>query len=372
MTAPTLRMLRYARAWILGPDELVEDDIELDRDGTTVPATLIRPRTARWRLPGWIVLHGITRPGRAHGQLMRFTRAIASTGAVAIVPDVPEWRELSLSPHLSAPTVRAALAGLRDSALALDAPVGVIGVSFGAPQAIAAAGTPGLQDEIATAVGFGGYGHLESTFEFMLTGRHGWGGEEHTLRPDPYGRWVVGANYLTSVPGREDSGDVARALRVLAETAGDAQLPSWHPAYDSLIDRLRDDIDESRQSLFDLFAPRSDAGAVLPDARPREESQALAEELASVGRRTDPLIDPREALGQVTRPVHVIHGRGDALIPFSQAYRLRDFLPDSGGHRVTVTRIFGHSGQDALSIRHAVKEVPAFAVALTRLFAESG
>jgi len=302
---------------------------------------------------------------------MRFTRAIASTGAVAIVPDVPEWRDLSLAPHLSAPTVRAALAGLRDSALALDAPVGVIGVSFGAPQAIAAAGTPGLRDEISTAVGFGGYGHLESTFEFMMTGRHGWNGGEHSLRPDPYGRWVVGANYLTSVPGREDSGDVARALRVLAETAGDAQIPSSHPAYDTLIDRLRDEVDESRRPLFDLFARRSDAEANLLHAPADEASRALAAELASVGRRTDPLIDPRDALGQVERPVHILHGRGDALIPFSEAYRLRDSLPDSERHRVTVTRIFGHSSQDALSVRHAVREVPAFAVALARLFAES-
>lgn len=368
MTAPTVRMLRYARAWVFGPTELVEDEIQLDRDGTLVAATLVRPRRPQPPLPAWVVLHGITRPGRSHAQLLRFTRAIASTGAVAIIPDVPEWRELSLSPHLSAPTVRAAIRGLRASGLALDRPVGIVGVSFGAPHAIAAAGLPDLRDEIATAVGFGGYGHLESTFDFMMSGEHGWNDERHALRPDPYGRWVVGANYLTAVPGHDDAGDVARALHTLAATSGDGDAPSWHPVYDPLIRRMRTEVAESRRPLYDLFARPSDVPLTAPRGPAGESGHALAEGLAAAGRRLDPLIDPSDALGNVERPAHILHGRRDHLIPFTQAYRLRQALPASGRHHVTVTRMFGHSAQDPFPFRHAALEVPAFAAALARLF----
>lgn len=353
------RTIRYARAWVASPDDVLEDEIQLDRDGVTVPATLVRPRSARGPVPAWVVMHGITRPGRAHQQLVRFTRAVASAGLATIVPEVPEWRELSLAPHLSTPTIRAAIRGLRDTGVARDAPVGVVGFSFGAPHAIAACGAPGLSDEVAGACGFGGYCSIETTFRFMMTGRHGWDGSRHVLRPDPYGRWIAAANYLTAMPDHQDADDVADALRRLAAEAGDVGAASWDPLYDATIRRLRDGVAEPRRTLFDLFAPTSDDGV------PGDEKAALsvAEGLAAAARDADPLIDPVPALGTVRCPTHVLHGRGDHLIPFTEAYRLREAL-GKAEVRLTVTRLFGHSGHGAFPLARALSEVPLFARAL--------
>jgi dienelactone hydrolase len=164
-----LRTLRYARAWLWGGTALENVDITVDRGDRRVPATLTRPRGIAGRLPAWIVLHGITRRGRAHAQLLRFTRALTGTGAVAIVPEVPEWRDFVLAPALSRPTIRAALAGLRDSGWALDAPVGLIGFSFGAPHAIATTAHPDVADSVAGSVSFGGYCSLERTIHFRAS-----------------------------------------------------------------------------------------------------------------------------------------------------------------------------------------------------------
>jgi hypothetical protein len=38
------------------------------------------------------------------------------------------------------------------------------------------------------------------------------GGSAISLRPDPYGRWIVAANYLTYAAGYEGTADVAAAL----------------------------------------------------------------------------------------------------------------------------------------------------------------
>lgn len=351
------RTIRYARAWISSPTDLVEEEIELDRDGTKVPATLVRPRNVRTPVPAWVVMHGITRPGRAHQQLVRFTRAVASAGLATIVPEVPEWRELSLAPHLSTPTIAAAIRGLRDTGVARDEPVGVVGFSFGAPHAIAACGAPELVDEVAGACGFGGYCDIDTTFRFMMTGKHAWQGREHVLRPDPYGRWIAAANYLTTVPEHGDAGDVADALRKLAAEAGDVGAPSWDPLYDPTIRRLRSGIDESRRGLFDLFAPTS--GATPAGDLP----EAMAIGLATAARRAEPRIDPTEALGTVRCTTHVLHGRGDQLIPYTETYRLRDALPNAEVH-LTVTRLFGHSGHGAFPLARALREVPLFARAL--------
>lgn len=356
------KSVRFARAWFAGPVESVAEELTLDRGGITVPATIARPAGTPQPLPAWVVLHGITRAGRAHLQLARFTHALVSTGAVAIVPEVPEWRELDFAPDVATPTVGAAIRGLRDSGWALDAPVGVIGFSFGAPHAIASSADPTLSELVAHSVGFGGYCNVESTFRFMMTGLYEREGRTVRVRPDPYGRWLVAANYLAEAPEHRDADDVADALRSLAAHSGDVGAPSWDAVYDPVIAKLRAGIAPERRQLFDLFAPASGALPILPDD---DAADRMAETLARAAHRTDPLLDPRERLARVERPVHVLHGRDDVLIPCSEAYEMDRALPSSTPRQVTVTRLFGHSSQNPLpTLLRATLEVPRFARAL--------
>jgi dienelactone hydrolase len=336
--------------------------VSLDRQGTTVPATLARPLEATGPLPAWVVLHGVTRRGRAHEQLARFTRTIVTTGAVVIVPEVPEWREFELAPRLAVPTVRAAIAGLRASGWARDAPVGLIGFSFGAPHAIASTAHPDIRDEVAGSVAFGGYCSLERTVRFLMTGTHEWNGRAHRLAPDPYGRWIVAANYLTAIPGYEGAADVTAALRALCAEAGDRGIPSADPVLDALKLELRGRLSEGHRGLFDLFAPPA---ATLPD--PTRASE-MAEQLAAAAHRVEPGIEPGPGLAGVRLPVHLLHARYDNLIPYSEGHRLRACLPGSTPSRVTITRLFGHSGQNSFpSVTRALRELPTFLVALRRV-----
>lgn len=360
MPSLSSRTIRYARAWVAGPHHFVEEEIILDRGGVAVPATIVRPEGPTRGLPAWVVMHGITRPGRAHTQLVRFTRAVASAGIASIVPEVPEWRELSLAPHLSTPTIAAAVRGLRDTGLVRDAPMGLVGFSFGAPHAIASATDPALAEEIGAVCGFGGYCRPETTFRFMMSGRHEWAGQTFVLNPDPYGRWIVAANYLAAVPGHEDATDVADALRDLAAWAGDVGAASWDPVYDPVIDRLRAGVAEERRGLFDAFAHRSDDP---PDVDPHLD---LAEGLAVAARAIDPTIDTAPALEEFDKPLSILHGRSDHLIPFTEAYRLREVLSATEPH-LTVTRLFGHSSQDPFPFASALRELPMFAGALDRV-----
>jgi len=206
----------------------------------------------------------------------------------------------------------------------------------------------------------------------MMTGRHEWEGQSYHLRPDPYGRWIAAANYLTDVPGYEDAGDVADTLRQLASAAGDTGAASWDAVYDPVIDRLRVEVAEERRALFDLLAPRSDVVGAAGEASGVAErdvavlAEELAEGLAAASRRIDPMIDPVEALASVERPVSILHGRRDHLIPFTEAFRLRAAMRDVQPH-LNVTRLFGHSAQDPVPFMAGLTEVPRFAKALDRI-----
>lgn len=357
MIQASTRTVRFLTRWLTGRGAVREEEIGM-AEGGAGPATLYRPPSPSRPLPSWIVLHGITRPGRRHPALIRFARSLAASGASVLVPEIPEWRELALAPEVTVPVLRRSLATLEARPEAADRPPGVVGFSFGSPQALLGAGEPSLDGRLAAVVGFGGYCDLERTVRFQFTGEHEWRGRKRRLRPDPYGRWVIGANVLPWTDGRRGAHQVAGALHRLAADAGDRQAPAWEPSLDALKLDLRRSLAPSHRDLFDLFAPPSDRE---PDPA---GSRSLIPELVRAARAHSPRLDPGRMLGSLPCPVHLLHGRDDRLIPFSETLRLQEALPEDARVHATVTRLFAHSGGSRARGIRIVGEAWRFARAL--------
>ena len=332
-----VRTARYARSWKSSANVSVRQ-INIRRDGLTVPATFVVPNGATGRLPGWIAIGGVSRKGRFHPQLVRFAEALASSGAAVIIPEVPEWRALNVTPRVTAPTIRGCVERLDTLPEVIPGRYGVIGFSFGAPGVAIAASSPELTESVSGIVLFGGYCSLKRTLTCQLTGRHEWSGVAYDLSPDPYGRWIVGSNHLTDVPGHEDDGDVALALHRLADAASGGRISAWEPHHDTMIRDLRGALPSRKHKVFDCLASTS-SGSRPSD----EECVALAIKLADACKRVEPLLEPVAALGSVRVPTQVIHGRGDRLVPFTESLRLMQGLPKDVQRGTTVTALLNHS-----------------------------
>ena len=337
MLRGALRTVRYARSWSAGAEVTIHET-EIVRDGVPIEATLVLPAKHRGDLPGWIALGGVSRMGRFHPQLVRFAHALASSGAAVLLPEIPEWSRLTVPPGVAAPTIRASIDVLRRRPEVRPGKLGLIGFSFGAPQAAIAATHEDLAEQFSGVVLFGAYCCLERTIVCQLTGDHHWAGVDYTLSPDPYGGWVLGSNYLPFVPGYEDATDVAGALHRLALAASEQRVSAWLPHHDPLIEELRSSLPQVRKPLFDLFATPSTG--VRPDPAARRE---IAVRLAETCRRLEPQLEPQAALAGVRVPTRLIHGRGDRLIPFTESLRLSDQLPAAARGALTITGLFNHS-----------------------------
>jgi pimeloyl-ACP methyl ester carboxylesterase len=342
----------------------MEREILLDREDREIPASVIVPHTEDHNLPGWIVLHGLTPLGRFHHSLLRFVRALASSRAVVLVPQIPEWKNLRVAPEVTIPTVRAALGGLRELGITNDGPYGIIGFSFGAPQAIIATVQKDIAKQLAIVVGFGGYCDVERMAKFQMTGEHEWLGIKHHIQPDPYGIWILGGNYLTSIPEFQDARDVASALLELAVEVGKQRIVSYDPSYDVLKKELRKKISSDREWLFDLFVPPSDSE---PDISQRRD---LAEQLAKAMMRLSPLVDPRPYLSQISTKVHLIHGKNDQLAPYTETLRMQESFPAENLIDTTITALFTHAEQGGhlASLRQKIREASKLLLALRRMF----
>lgn len=331
------RALRFAWNWRGGATGIREYELEVRREDRLVPATLFKPDRTQRPLPGWVVLHGLTRPGRHHPNLLRFTKALAGSGAAVLIPEIPEWRELHLAPEEAAATIRSAVLHLGDLDGVLSNHLGIMGFSMGVPQVLYAATDPALKGRLRGIAGFGGFGDMERTIRFLFNGEHEWEGTARSLDPDPYGRWVVAGNYLPELEGYEDSGDVAQALLDLARAAGDLQVGAWEASLDSLKEDLLEGIHFSRHNLFRALAPTS---GELP---PAEITDRLTPLLAGAAHKDSPTAMPMSFVKEIPVPVRLVHGRGDRLIPYTESLRIVESFPADSDVRVHLTGLFSHS-----------------------------
>ena len=60
-------------------------------------------------------------------------------------------------------------------------------------------------------------------------------------------------------------------------------------------------------------------------------------------RRSQPLLDPNLEFGRMPAPIHLFHGRGDRLVPYTESLRFRQRLPEELDADVTITGLFAHS-----------------------------
>jgi pimeloyl-ACP methyl ester carboxylesterase len=323
------------------PGTVTVEETTYPRDGGALPATLYRPAaTRREALPGWIALHGLTRTGREHPSLVRFARALASSGSVVLVPDMPEWRSLLVAPETTVSTIKTAVLELDRRAGTAPGRIGVIGFSFGATQSLVAATDPVLNGHLAGVAAWGGYADIHRTTRFAFLGAHELDGVEHHLDPDPYGRWILAGNYLHLLPEHGADRALSDALLDLARDVAGRGIRSWSPETDSFKIAAREPLDPSQREMFDLIAPPSGTAYTAGDRRRIEDLVGRMTERAV---EQEPLLDPRDHLGRVPVPVFLAHGRGDRLMPWTEMFRLRRALPEDRVVYSGVTSLFGHS-----------------------------
>lgn len=357
--------LRFLKQYLRPSDDVVTElETTYDRGDGRLPATLYRPAGGPRELPAWVVLHGLTRPGRAHPSLQRFARAVASAGNIVLVPEIPEWRDLRVEPHITIDTIRQAVRALQQRDDVVHEHVGLFGFSFGATQALVAAADEPTARLLSGVACWGGYCDLRRLFRFGLTGLHEVDGTTYHTPPDPYGVWIMAGNYLPQVPGHADAAPVAEALHQLALDAGERRLFAWDPILDEAKRRYRAMLAAQHHELFDLLAPQT--------SRPRTDDARvlqLAEDLATTALRIDPLLDPQPHLPQVRVPILFAHGRDDRLIPFSETIRLSRQVPADRIRSMTITALFQHSGgtQSGLGVLGVAREAGRFALLLRRV-----
>lgn len=275
--------------------------------GETIEADLYLRAAPRAAL---VLAPGLGREGRRDPRLVGLARALADRHFVVMVPDVPRFQAQRIAASdgaLLADAVRFLLSRPEGKG-----PMGIAAVSYGVGPAFLAALAPDLAARVNFIFALGGYYDTESVVTFFTTGCFRENGSDPWRRgqPNEYGKWVfvqANAERLNSAYDRVALS--AMAGRKLADLSAD-------------IADLMIGLGREGQAVVDLLANTDPARvpaliAALP-ASVRDDLQRL-----SLANRD---------LSALKAKVFLVHGRDDAIVPYTESVALARALPSGVAH----------------------------------------
>lgn len=261
-----------------------------------------------------VLVPGIARAGKDDSRLVALANTLARARFTVLVPDIENLRALRVSPADAVAIADAIdyLAGELpaggNGGRGEPATVGLIAISYAAGPALLAALRPDTRRRVRFVFIIGGYYDSAAVLTFFTTGyyRDGPGEKWRHRTPNAYGKWV----FVKSNAGRiSDPGDRA-VLERMAERK---------------MDNLKADI-------ADLVAALGAEGrtvyALLANSDPARVPALIAALPEGVRADIAALDLRRQDLSKIEARLILVHGRDDAIIPYSESKALAAAAPE--------------------------------------------
>jgi pimeloyl-ACP methyl ester carboxylesterase len=305
--ADAMQFLRDLSGGVPVSGDFARTEVTWPHRGEAVAADLYLPTEPMAAL---VLAPGLGRDGRRDARLVAFATALARARFAVMVPDVPNFQAQRVAASdgaLLADALRYLLARPEGKGS-----VGIAAVSYAAGPAVLAALSPDLAPRVDVIAAIGGYYDTASVVTFFTTGYFREDPEAPWLRrtPNAYGKWVfVLANAERIDDARDRSALTAMARRKLDDLRAD-------------IGDLDRGLGPEGRSVVDLLANADPARvpgliAALPPAV-REDLVGLS----LAGRD----------LHALRAQAILIHGRDDAIVPYSESLALARALPEGQVH----------------------------------------
>ncbi|MFQ5776319.1 MAG: hypothetical protein ACE5GS_17510, partial [Kiloniellaceae bacterium] len=263
-----------------------------------------------------VLVPGAAPAGKDDPRLVAFANTLARARFMVLVPEIENLRALKVRPadaRVIADAVRH-LAGRGETPG--DGSVGLVAISYAAGPAVIAALEAGTRDKVGFLLAVGGYYDIEALVTFFTTGAYRDGRDPHWRRaaPNPYGRWIF---------VRGNAGRIADARdRVLLAAMAER--------------KLRD----LQADIADLVAKLGAEGGAVYALLANDDPEAVPGLVAALpeGVRADlaALDLKRRDLSALEADLILVHGRDDAVIPYTESAALAAAAPE---HRTTLVLV---------------------------------
>jgi hypothetical protein len=260
-------------------------------------------------LAALVLVPGAAPEGKDDARLVALALALARKRFEVLVPDIAAVRALKIGAADAAEIADAVRhLAARKSAAGDETAIGMVAISYALGPAILAALRPEIREEVRFVVGVGGYHDVVAAITFFTTGHYRAAGEAawRFRPPNAYGKWIFARSNADRL---EDAGD-RRRLFALAER------------------KLEDPAADVSALAAALGAEGRSVWRLLTNADP-ERVPALIEDLPPAIRGQIEALDLRRRdLAALAARLLLLHGRDDAIIPYTESAALAAALPE--------------------------------------------
>ena len=249
---------------------------------------------------GILLVPGAAQAGKDDARVVAFANALARADFAVLVPDLVDVRQLKPGPR----DVREIADGfaylVSRPDLAPQGRAGIAAASYAVGPAVLAAIEPGIRDRVHFILGIGGYYDLPAVIAFFTTGYFRDGSRWQYLSPNEYGKWVFA---LSNADRLRDPAD-RRAIRAIAVRKMEHSDATVEPAVRQL--------HREGLAMYEL----------LTNTDPRRVP-GLIQRLPGPIRSDIAALDlSRHDLSTLRARLILVHGRDDAMIPYTQSVAL--------------------------------------------------
>jgi hypothetical protein len=292
-----------------------ESPSELATPHGNVRARLYTP-LGRPNPPGVVVVHGVHHLGVDEPRLMAFSRALAQSGIQVFTPELPDIADYQIT-HGSVDVIGAAA---QQFSRKIGLPVGVLGLSFAGGESLLAAADPQYSNSIAFVMSIGAHEDMHRVAEFFVTGRIARpDGTIVSMKPHEYGPLVLMYSHLNEFFPPADVPTAKETLKLLL----------WEDVADSRLAATKLGTD-SQQKMARLY----DHDCSIFNVQIRTAIDRHATEMAAVS--------PHGKLQSLNRPVLLLHGAGDDVIPATEMLWLTKDVPEPYLRDSLITPLLSH------------------------------
>lgn len=302
-----------------GRHPVVREEVSLDTDAGAVLARRYRPK-GETQASTLLLVHGVHFRGFDEPRLVQFARVLASAGLDVVTPQVPSLAALKVEPAATR------LIGASAAAIAGEGggrEVGVMGISFAGGLALLAAGDPAYEEHIGYVAAVGAHHDLVRVARwFAGHPARGPDGEVAPAEPHPYGAGVIIHRHVESFFPPQDVPEARKALELLL-----------HERWKEARARLPNLSTEGQERLRAMLWPDEDRAAL----------QRTMLDVIDAKQATFRRVSPIGKLDDLRKPVLLIHGTNDPVVPSPETLWIAHELPSGSVEEVVITPLLRHA-----------------------------
>lgn len=285
---------------------------------TGVPVTTVRPAGAGpW--PALVFMNGATPDGRTHPMVLRLSLALARTGHLVFIPDLPGVAGGELSPATLATSV-AFTRAVAQTTGAAGSRVALAGVSIGGSLALLCAADSRLSEHVSAVVCVAPYSDLQQVMLLATTNTYRDHGKLTSYPVPPYLAVGLARSLAAMLPPTTETAVLCEELRQL-DPATPAALEFREHAFRAAgVDAL---------ALYDLLSNRDP-----------ERFDDLYAALPAAIRSTVLELSPLHRAASLRAPVEIATAPRDRYFPVAES---RGLVAASPHVRLTVTSLLAHA-----------------------------